>query len=282
MHHIKVSAVIPLWSCALVLLARPVHSQNAEASGMKKGAHFIKPVEYSEQENARLLKRFEGLRVADVSDGMDFVDLPEVGLVDPSIRPLWKDITGFTHQIRGIALTVRFVPSQQPIHPPDNVNYSQWEADWYGRLSSEPFVALIQKGQVIVIDDVEEADIGSIGSNNILVWKKQGAVGVITDASARDTDEIEKERVPLYFRKPGRGIRPGRNELECVNCPISIGGVTVRPGDVVVADGDGIVVVPRSVAEDVAKYARAILEKDKSGRKKLYESMGIPKDQTVE
>ncbi len=282
MHHIKANAMIPLWSCALVLLAQPVRSQKLDLSEMQKGAHFIKTVEYSDQENARLLKCYEGLRVADISDGMDFVGLPNVGLVDPSIRPLWKDITGFTHQIRGIALTVRFVPSQQPIHPSDNVDYRQWESDWYSRLSSEPFVALIQKGQLIIIDDVEEADIGSIGSNNILVWKKQGAVGVITDASARDTDEIEKERVPLYFRKPGRGIRPGRNELECVNCPISVGGVMVRPGDVVVADSDGIVVVPRSVAEDVANYARTILEKDKAGRKKLYESMGIPKDQTVE
>jgi regulator of RNase E activity RraA len=134
---------------------------------------------------------------------------------------------------------------------------------------------------VIVIDDVEEKDIGSIGSFNILAWHKSGAVGVITDACARDTDEIAIEKVPLYLRKKGRGIRPGRNELESVNRPVVIGGVLVCPGDVVVADGDGVIIVPRNVAEQVAKYAHAILTKDKSARKDLYESLGRPLDKTV-
>jgi regulator of RNase E activity RraA len=80
----------------------------------------------------------------------------------------------------------------------------------------------------------------------------------------------------------GRGIRPGRNEVESVNCPVSIGGVLVRPGDVVVADGDGVIVVPRTVAEEVAKTAHAVLENDKAGRRKLYESLGMKKDKTVE
>jgi len=135
---------------------------------------------------------------------------------------------------------------------------------------------------VIVIDDVEEKDIGSIGSNNILVWKDHGAVGVVTDASARDTDEVGLEEVPLYLRKKGRGIRPGRNELESVNRPVSIGGVLVCPGDVVVADGDGVVVVPRKVAAEVAGYAREVLAGDKAARRRLYEKMGIPLDKTVE
>jgi len=74
------------------------------------------------------------------------------------------------------------------------------------------------------------------------------------------------EHVPLYLRKKGRGIRPGRNELESVNRPVVIGGVLVCPGDVVVADGDGVIVVPRKVAGQVAGYARTILEKDKKGQ----------------
>jgi regulator of RNase E activity RraA len=108
-----------------------------------------------------------------------------------------------------------------------------------------------------------------------------GAVGVVTDAGARDTDEIGLEGVPLYLREKGRGIRPGRNEIESVNRPVSIGGVLVCPGDIVVADGDGVVIVPRAVAEQVAKYANEILTKDKSGRKSLYENMGRPLDKTV-
>ena len=99
--------------------------------------------------------------------------------------------------------------------------------------------------------------------------------------NSRDTDEIAFEKVPLYLRNKGRGIRPGRNELESVNRPVVIGGVLVCPGDVVVADGDGVIVVPRYIARDVAKYAREILDKDKTGRKDLYESLGRPLDKTV-
>jgi regulator of RNase E activity RraA len=104
---------------------------------------------------------------------------------------------------------------------------------------------------------------------------------VVTDASSRDTDEVGLERVPLYLRKKGRGIRPGRNELESVNRPVSIGGVLVCPGDVVVADGDGVVIVPRKVAVKVAEYAQGVLEGDKAGRRRLYEKLGMPLDHTV-
>lgn len=107
-------------------------------------------------------------------------------------------------------------------------------------------------------------------------------MGVVTDASSRDTDEVAIEKVPLYLRKKGRGIRPGRNELESVNRPVVIGGVLVCPGDVVVADGDGVIVVPRKVAKEVAQFAQAVLKGDKAGRKKLYESLGLPPDKTVE
>ncbi len=62
------------------------------------------------------------------------------------------------------------------------------------------------------------------GSYNIMAWQSAGAVGVVTDATARDTDEIATQKVPLYFRKPGRGIRPGRNVVESVNRPRSSSG----------------------------------------------------------
>lgn len=67
-----------------------------------------------------------------------------------------------------------------------------------------------------------------------------------------------------------------------MNRPVVIGGVLVCPGDVVVADGDGVVVVHRKAAPDVARFARTILEKDKAGRRNLYKRLGIPTDKTVE
>jgi regulator of RNase E activity RraA len=252
----------------------------AEARG---GKGFIATPVHSVEEDRALLALFDGLRVADVTDGMDAVGLQNVGLMDPEIRPLWKDTQGFSHRFVGIAVTARYVPTQRAAAGKRPVeDYDRWAGEWYEALSPEPFVDLLRPGTALVIDDAERADVGSIGSNNILAWRSRGMVGVVTNATARDTDEIVTEKVPLYFRRPGRGIRPGRNEIESVNRPIVCGGVLVIPGDVIVADGDGVLVVPRAVAAEVARYAKRILEGDKAGRRKLYEKLGLPKDKSIE
>ncbi|UCH63557.1 MAG: RraA family protein [Fidelibacterota bacterium] len=258
------------------------HTQTPDNNALEKGMNLLETKVYTDKENERILRQYEGLRVADVSDGLDRAGLPGVGLVDPAIHPDWVDRENLSHCIRGIALTVRYVPTQRPDRPAPGEDFSRWEGNFYNAYSSEAFTSIIRPGHVIVIDDVEEKDIGSIGSNNILGWHKRGAVGVVTDASARDTDEVALEKVPLYLLRKGRGIRPGRNEIESVNRPMEIGGVLVCPGDVVVADGDGVVIVPRGVAEEVAKYAQAVLKEDKAGRRALYESLEMPLDKTVQ
>jgi regulator of RNase E activity RraA len=159
--------------------------------------------------------------------------------------------------------------------------FDRWVGKTYNEVTPEPFVPLIRKGTAVVFDDAPDSDVGSIGSNNIMGWKLRGCVGVVTNATARDTDEIITEKVPLYFRHPGRGIRPGRNEIESVNRPIECGGVLVMPGDVIVADGDGVIVVPRTKAAEVADYARATMEGDKAGRRGLYKRLGLPEDDSV-
>jgi 4-hydroxy-4-methyl-2-oxoglutarate aldolase len=126
-----------------------------------------------------------------------------------------------------------------------------------------------------VIDDAEDADVGTIGSYNIMEWVSRGCRGVITDSSARDTDEIIAMKIPLYMRKLGRGIRPGRNEIESINRPVEIGGALVLPGDVIVADGDGVIVVPRSRAKEVAVFSREIMDKDKEARREQHKKMGL-------
>ena len=261
---------------SLSLIAFPQDNQN-----LKKGVNFIETKIYSANEDEQILKFYEGLRVADVS-GMDMIGLPGTGLVISDIHPDWIDTKNLTHQFRGIAVTVRYVPTQKKDRPEPDEDFHIWEGNFYNSYSNEAFSNLIKPGTAVVIDDVEDKDIGSIGSNNILYWKSLGAVGVVTDATARDTDEIAIEKVPLYLRKKGRGIRPGRNELESVNRPVVIGGVLVCPGDIVVADGDGVIVVPRDKAEQVAKYAREILNVDKNSRKQLYKKVGIPEDRTVQ
>ncbi|UCC41739.1 MAG: RraA family protein [Candidatus Aminicenantes bacterium] len=258
-----------------------VFGQKADSDKLERGVNFIQVLAYSQEENTRILKLYEGLRVADVVDAMDRIGLQDMGLVNPEIQAAWKDFKTLKHQFRGIALTVRYVPSNLPDRPQGKEDFDTWEGHFYENYSSEAFTSIIKPGQAIVIDDVDEADIGSIGSYNILDWYSCGAVGVVTDARARDTDEIAIEQVPLYFRGLGRGMRPGRNMLESVNRPVSIGGVLVCPGDVVVADGDGVVVVPRRVAETVAVQARAILDSDKKARRSLYEKLGKKLDKTV-
>jgi 4-hydroxy-4-methyl-2-oxoglutarate aldolase len=259
-----------------------VVAQVTDKEVLAAGMNFIETRIYSAEDDAKILELYKNLRVADVSDGLDMVGLPGTGLVSPEIRACWVDLKDFKHVFRGIAITVRYVPTQRPALPAPGEDFSKWESNFYGTISTEAFTPLIRPGTAIVIDDVEDMDIGSIGSNNILNWYRLGAAGVVTDAGARDTDEIGLEEVPLYLRKKGRGIRPGRNEIESVNRPVSIGGVLVSPGDVIVADGDGVVVVPRAVAEKVAEYANNILKNDKVGRKGLYENLGRPLDKTVQ
>jgi len=273
---------IHVFLCLLLLTAIPALAQTAGDATLEKGANFIETKVYSQEENAEILKLYEGLRVSDVTDGMDAVGLPGVGLVDPAIHPDWVDREKLSHVIRGIAVTARYVPTQRPNRPAPGEDFTKWENKFYAKYSSEIFSQIIKPGNVLVIDEADEADVGSIGSNNILGLRKLGAVGVVVDAGLRDTDEIAIEKVPIYLRTKGRGIRPGRNELESVNRPVSIGGVLVCPGDVVVADGDGVIVVPRAVAKEVAEQARKILELDKAVRRSLYKSLGIPPDKTVE
>jgi len=254
----------------------------ASPEDLRAGKNFLPTAVTTELEDAKILALFKGLRVADVSDGMDAAGLQNIGLMDPEIHPLWRDTEHFTHRFSGVAVTARYVPTQSPpAGKKDIAAYDAWAGDWYDRRSGEPFMDLIRKGTALVIEDAPAADVGTIGSYNILEWKNLGCVGVVTSATARDTDEIITERVPLYLRKPGRGIRPGRNEIESVNRPVVCGGVLVRPGDIIVADGDGVVVVPRSAAADVAAYARKILDGDMEGRRELYKEAGLREDDSV-
>jgi 4-hydroxy-4-methyl-2-oxoglutarate aldolase len=275
------SLAAALASC--IAVSTLVAEESSKAADYRSGKNFIATRVFTLEDDQKILKAFEGLRVADVTDGMDFVGLKNVGLMDPEIHPVWKDFKEYRHRFIGIAVTVRYVPTQRGA-PPAGLTYEEFrarEGKWYNELSHEPFGELIRPGTAIVIDEAPNADVGSIGSNNIMSWKLQGAVGVVTDATARDTDEVATQQVPLYLRKVGRGIRPWRNEVESVNRPVVVGGVLVNPGDVIVADGEGVVVVPRDVALTVAEFAHKIIEGDKAGRRELYKKLGLPEDPSV-
>ena len=229
-----------------------------------------------------ILKLYEGLRVTDVNDALDAVGLQNVCIVDRSIRPLWRDIENFKHRFVGFAVTYRYLPANTAIHESDIVKYDAEKDRWYREDAPERFTDVLKKGDVVVIDCSTNTDVGFTGSNNTYGWINKGAVGVVTNGGARDTDEVIKQELPVYCAHIGRGIRPGRIIADALNVPVNIGGALVRPGDIVVADGDGVVIVPIEKVYEVAKIARDIAIGDKEGRRRQYKLAGREPDFTLE
>ena len=93
---------------------------------------FIPYQDYTLEDNTRILALYDGLRVADVSDGMDMAGLTDVGAVNPEIRALWTDTQNFTHRITGIAVTARYVPTNKRIAKIDQKTINQW----YGSITT--------------------------------------------------------------------------------------------------------------------------------------------------
>lgn len=235
------------------------------------------------QGRERLIERFRGCRVTDVCDAMDALSLQDLGLMDPAIRPLWRDIDSMAHRVYGFAHTVRFRPtSRRAPQFADYDEWKQWLGQWYRELAQGPITENIQFGDVIVIDGSGVRECGYIGSNNSLQWINAGAVGIVTNGGCRDSDEIIRQRTPVYFTQPARGVRPGRLELEFTQQPITCGGVRVSPGDFVVADGDGVIVVPADKADRAAEIAVDIQEGDKKGRRWFFKELGMEGDFTTQ
>jgi regulator of RNase E activity RraA len=227
-----------------------------------------------------LLAFYEGLRVTDVVDGLDAVGLIDQCTMDWEFKPLWRDVESFKHRICGIAHTLRYVPTNRVVPRPLPLEeYKKWKAEWYAEVGAprEP----IQEGEILVFDAQGVGDVGFIGSNNSLGWINRGARGAVTNGGCRDTDEIIKQQIPVYSRKIGRGIKPARLHWDAEQVPVVCGGVYVRPGDIIVADGDGVVVVPVEHSVTVAEVAREIANEDKAGRRRHYERAGKELDWTL-
>ena len=257
----------------------PEHGgQVPPVTSMQSGYHFLSTRVYSAAEDQRILELFQGLRTTDVSDGLDSVGLPNAGTLDPDIAPLWIDAENYAHCFVGFAVTARFVPSQEPRKIRTESEFEYFAANWYQNRAPDHFQHLLRPGSVLVIDDDSNKDVGTVSASSVLNWKTRGCVGVVTNGGVRDSDEIMTQKTPVYYKKAGRGIRAGRVELESVNRPVVVGEVCVMPGDVIVADGDGVVLVPRVHAERVARYAQRIRHHDREDRAQLYDQLAMPQD----
>lgn len=227
------------------------------------------------KENEELLKIYEPLRVADVRDGLDWMGYHHYGTMDHKIRPLFRT------KAVGIARTARYIPYGGPDPKVIGEEYSEWSSWYYKNVCTYPWMKEIEEGDFIVLD-VSGIDVGIMGSENTLTAMLQGARGFVTNGGGiRDTDEVIMQKVPVWSYFVSQKMDQVRASFERKDVPVAIGGVSIYPGDVVVADGDGVIVVPRAIARDVAKYAHQELYKDKDSRREKYEKLNWELDDTV-
>ena len=280
-----------LWICCLGMLV--TCAQVAEPGAGKSlhtpvGVRLLENKSFDDSEQARqqILELYSDLRVTDVCDGMDLIGLQDIGLMNRRIRPLWRDVEDFSHRFVGFAVTVRHVPTDVRVGEGsfDSIAAAKkFKSQQYGR-APDAWLKAVRPGDVAVIDAGGIEETGFIGSNNSLGWAEKGVVGVVTNAGARDTDEIIKtKRIAVYCIDgySTRGIRPGRLIAESYNFPINCGGALVFPGDVIVADGDGVIVVPRKRALEVGRLAHEINLGDERSRAERFKRLGMTLDETV-
>jgi regulator of RNase E activity RraA len=230
------------------------------------------------KENLELIELFKQLRVTDVRDGMDWMGYHHYGTVDYHIRPLFRPETS----IIGIARTARYIPYEGPVPALPPEEYTKWVKMYYSEICYDPWGKDIQSGDFMCLD-IAGLDVGLLGSNNTLACKKKGCVGFMTNGGGiRDTDECVIQGIHVWSKHISQPMDQARIRYIDKDIPIAIGGVAIYPGDVVVADGDGVIVVPRKVAADVAKYAWQEASADKKARKQLYIDLGMKLDGTVE
>jgi 4-hydroxy-4-methyl-2-oxoglutarate aldolase len=180
----------------------------------------------------QVVARLAKLPTANVSDAM-----AKAGVMHHAVKPLWPGLRacGPAFTSSAIDLTVKKFA-----------------------------LSLVQPGDVFVLAARGVSEYACMGelSSHILRWR--GAAGAIVDGAVRDAAGIREAGVPVFARAvtPHNYHYPFGLEHGSVNLPVVCGGVEIHPGDVVCADDDGVVVVPRAIADDVATAAEAIFGRE--------------------
>ena len=199
--------------------------------------HVIRNVEKPDWE---LIKKYENLSTATIHEAMN-----RSGAVSSYIKPIARGM-----RVCGPAVTVSFPAG-------DN-------------LMLHKAIAVAGEGDVIVAAQEEESDIqaGGWGDINSLAAAVRGIKGLVIDGYIRDSKEIIAMGFPVFAR--GISIRGTlKNKLGQINHPLSFGSIIVHPGDIVLGDDDGLVVVPRTAAEDVLKETYKREAKEQEIKRKL-------------
>jgi regulator of RNase E activity RraA len=156
-------------------------------------------------------------------------------------------IRGDLPRMVGLAFTMRFIPSRE---------------DKTGARGAIQQRAMEEcpPGHVLIVDSRGDPRAASAGDLYVGRLKARGCAGVVTDGGLRDTDGIYKVGLPAYHRRPSSPPSPIVHLPIDLNLPIACGGVAVYPGDVLVGDCDGVVVIPPDIADAVAEEAVATAE----------------------
>jgi RraA family protein len=175
--------------------------------------------------NKDLVESFRNIATPHISDNMN-----RLHAMSGNLRPYHKE-----GKLVGTALTVKTRPS-------DN-------------LMVHKAIDMAETGDVIVVDAGGEISHAIIGEIMMRLAQKKGITGFVIDGAIRDSGVISTERLPIYARGvTNRGpYKDGPGEI---NIPVSIGGMVVNPGDILVGDEDGLVVVPFQKAEEILKLAQ--------------------------
>lgn len=206
--------------------AEPEAVKGEPSERVSLGHHPVIPPrvgEAADRLEPELLERYRNSAVPDLSDAVG-----RLYTMDPGIRSLYEPM----RRVVGVALTVKAPPG-------DN-----WAI--YGALG------MTQEHDVLVVDWQGYSEGCGSGVNGLISAIQNGLAGVIVDGAWRDIGDLQEMDFPVY----GRGVSafsPAKRELGEINVPVCCGGVIVEPGDVVVADREGSVVVPRRHAAKVAE-----------------------------
>lgn len=185
-----------------------------------------------------LIERFRELGTATVSDALDKLRRPGSLL---GLAPLADG-----QRMVGRAFTVRYVSAQVPA----------------GTVGD--FIDQVEPGQVVVLDNDARVDCTVWGDILTAVAHHRGIAGTVIEGVCRDTHRALSIGYPIYSR--GRFMRTGKDRVEVAEeqGPVTIGGVTVRPGDILLGDSDGVVAIPQDCEAEVLEVAERIHSREES------------------
>ncbi len=159
------------------------------------------------------------------------------------VRPLNAGLPNMV----GPAFTLRYMPAREDLNPVSvfqDRNHPQRQA-----------VEQCPVGAVLVMDSRKNPRAASAGSILITRLMKRGAAGVVTDGGFRDSPEIAHMAFPAYHQRPSAPTNITLHQAIAINEPIGCGDAPVFPGDIVVGDAEGVVVIPAHLADEIAAEA---------------------------